>query len=155
MRRSPMPARSRPLRSQTRLAGGVLLHRPPLKAKRRTSGESRAWAALRLRVLARSGGLCECCGAGLNPLVWECHHRRLRSQGGADSMTNLLALAPGCHQVAHRGDRAAAERAGLIVPSWQLPARVSVLLYGQSRVFLAGDGYRAVGAPAPDGGGAA
>lgn len=144
-----MPARTAPLRSKVRLAGGAPLHRTALRPKRRTSSESKAWAALRLRVLARSGGLCECCGHALNPLAWECHHRRLRSQGGLDAMNNLLALTPGCHQVAHRGDRAAAERAGLVVPSWQVPARVPVLLHGQVRMFLVGDGYRERGrAPA-------
>jgi hypothetical protein len=140
MRRSPMPARRKPLRTRTRLAGGVILHR--------RRAPSRAWTILRLQVLARSEGLCECCGAGLNPLAFEAHHRQLKSQGGRDAMVNLLALRPECHRRAHRGDRAAAERAGVIVPSWQSPARVPVLLHGVDRMYLAGAGY----APAMDGG---
>jgi hypothetical protein len=73
-------------------------------------------------------------------------------------MVNLLALRPDCHQRAHRGDRAAAERAGLIAPSWQQPARVPVLLHGEDWMYLAGGGYAPVldvdggRCAAPDGG---
>lgn len=93
---------------------------------------------LREAVFARSGGLCELCGERLTA-VWECHHRKLRSQGGLDSVTNLLALHPLCHRRAH-GHPAWAKEVGLIVHSMDNPARVRLALHGETWVRLRADG---------------
>ena len=70
------------------------------------------WNALRLRVCFRDQGQCVACGDDL--AEWECHHRRLRAQGGPDSPENLVSLCFECHEQAHR-DRAWARAQGLIL----------------------------------------
>jgi 5-methylcytosine-specific restriction endonuclease McrA len=56
--------------------------------------------AIRQGVLERSQGRCEACGKPISG-DWECHHRLLRSQGGKDELSNLLALHLDCHAKAH------------------------------------------------------
>lgn len=56
--------------------------------------------ALRRQVRDRAEGSCELCGDRLGP-VWECHHRKLRSRGGQDSVCNLVALCGTCHRRCH------------------------------------------------------
>jgi hypothetical protein len=152
-----MPASTKPMK-RTELARHTPLTYRPFTQLRPPADP--AWRAVRLRVLERSGGLCECCGAGLNPLAFECHHRKFRSQGGTDDPRNLLALLRGCHRRVHLGDRVAAEAAGLVVPSHADPAAVPLLLHGVDRLYLAGDGYAPVlddeggRCAAPDGGAA-
>jgi 5-methylcytosine-specific restriction endonuclease McrA len=72
---------------------------------------------LRDAVLRRDGHSCQ-----LRHLVeHDCrgephvHHIRLRSQGGEDSMDNLVTLCPDAHDWVHNRDRARAEALGLIV----------------------------------------
>jgi len=102
-------------------------------------------------VWARSGGRCERCGNGL-PVVWECHHRKLRSQGGDWSLSNLLALHMDCHNAgsptgvhAHPAD---AYRNGYLVRSAFDPAAAPLLLHGRNWVLLTPDGaYQPTEAP--------
>jgi hypothetical protein len=79
---------------------------------------------LRQQVRAREGGLCALCRDLLAP-VWECHHRKLRSRGGQDSVTNLVALCSTCHRRVH-GHPAWSEEHGFMVPATQDPASVPV-----------------------------
>lgn len=54
---------------------------------------------LRAAVLARAGHCCDMCGGPL-PSRWECHHRRLRSQGGR--VGQLIALCGADEELARR-----------------------------------------------------
>lgn len=121
MRRSSMPPRQSPMRRSTELT------RTRMKAKRRrkTMGKD-----LRGLVLALAAGLCDMCGLPL-PVVWECHHRRLRSQGGRDERENLLALHDRCHSRAHL-NRFWARAHGYIVERPDEPATRPVWRHGRS-----------------------
>lgn len=137
MKRSGPIARRTPLVSRSGLARtGSLVRSTPLpraavRARRTPVVEVGAWQVLRLAVLARAGGRCDHCGLLLGD-VWECHHRKLRSRGGRDDMTNLVALHLSCHELAH-GNPAWAEERGLIVASHADPAGVPVLRHGRAR----------------------
>jgi hypothetical protein len=135
MRRRKALQREKPLNRRKR--------RPPLpkderrRALRVTADE---WEVLRKAVLGRAGSRCERCGTDLRKLKWwECHHRKLKSQGGGDWIDNLLALCPTCHnghqESAHRRITLARTN-GWIVPSWADHETVPVLLHDGRRVLL-------------------
>jgi hypothetical protein len=97
--------------------------------------------ALRRQLRERANGRCESCDEPLGS-VFEAHHRKLRSRGGTDEVTNLLALCRSCHSGWHSRGRLATEH-GFIVASFADPASVPVLLRMQRRVWLTVDGrYR-------------
>jgi hypothetical protein len=81
-------------------------------------------------VKERSGGICE--GCGIRPAT-EVHHRKYRSRGGGNEVSNLLDLCgwgnhSGCHGEAHGSN--APE--GWAVPSWvKLPILEPVMYRGQ------------------------
>jgi hypothetical protein len=107
--------------------------RTPLRAyvrlRRCTSAIDRH---LRAAVYDRADGCCDACGLWLDPRGWHCHHRRRRSQGGADSLLNLVALHPLCH-VAPSGVHARPRWGyahGLLVPRGVLPQDWAVLRHG-------------------------
>lgn len=88
-------------------------------------------------VEARSGGVCEACGAAR---ASEVHHRKYRSRGGTDDVWNLLHLCgwgnhTGCHGLAHSKDGHAL---GLSVNSWADPREVPAVVRGVL-VHLTGD----------------
>lgn len=112
--------------------------RPPVKARGRARYAE--WQELREQVYARAQGRCERCGRDLEDTGLECHHRRLRSQGGRDEVENLAALCPACH---HQGVHAHPERAraeGWIVRERSHPERVAVILWDGRVVRLDPDG---------------
>lgn len=81
-------------------------------------------------VLARAEGKCESCGdelVGRRGIEYSIHHRKLRSQGGDNRLSNLVALCghgtSGCHGFAH-SEVAKARVAGLLVRSTEDPAQV-------------------------------
>jgi hypothetical protein len=82
--------------------------------------------ATRLEVFHRDQLRCVCCGAPAAIDVDECHHRRLRSQGGSDALGNLITLT-GIHHARWHSRRIEAHLRGLIVPSWADPLAVPVL----------------------------
>jgi 5-methylcytosine-specific restriction endonuclease McrA len=84
---------------------------------------------LRDLVWDRDGGRCAICGQGLSEKRWECHHRKLRSQGGRDEPANLLALHPRCHSEAHDNRTWARERGYIVHPNTD-PASRAVLRHG-------------------------
>lgn len=101
---------------------------------------------LRLTVYERAGGKCECCGDMLKLSGYECHHRKLRSRGGQDSVSNLACLCRLCHRRLH-GRIKFAEENGFIVSQFDDPAAVPMLVNLSEPFFLVPDGsYRAVGA---------
>lgn len=109
MKRSPLRRRS-PLRSH---------RQPPFIAlpRRKAREGARLYAELRRAVHAREGGRCASCGTATPLAEGECHHRKLRSQGGPDTAWNCVWLCQSCHRAAHMAPVLAA-RDGWIVPSW-------------------------------------
>lgn len=112
------------------------------------------WAALRACVFERAQGRCERCGYAL-PAEWECHHRKLRSQGGRDVLSNLIALHMRCHNAGETGSvhhsPGVAYQLGYLVKSWQQPHEVPVLLHGKRWVLLDHEGgYSETAAPHHD-----
>lgn len=81
--------------------------------------------AVRDAVQGRAGGRCERCGHRRDPMVL--HHRRLRSQGGQDTVENLVFICQEpCHRHIHEHPSASYE-AGWLVPSWADPSTVAVV----------------------------
>lgn len=62
-------------------------------------GQSVNLKEMREIVLARCGGYCEKCGKPLPNEGYALHHRKLRSQGGQDAVSNFLALHHKCHNL--------------------------------------------------------
>lgn len=97
---------------------------------------------LREQVFERCQGYCEKCGGSL-PESWALHHRKLRSQGGKDSVQNLVALHHACHNMgtdAVHLNPASAVRDGFIVPSWAKAESTIVTLAGGNSVILTPEG---------------
>lgn len=103
------------------------------------------WVALSAAILARSDGACEACGLPLpSPSSrWDRHHRKLRSQGGQDVLTNLVGLHSECHvlqpQSVHQRPEWAKQR-GLIVRSQAKPEDVGLWLPDGRLVRLTEEG---------------
>lgn len=57
--------------------------------------------SLRDAIIERAEYRCDLCCKPLSPERWECHHRQLRAQLGADHVANLLALHGSCHRWVH------------------------------------------------------
>jgi hypothetical protein len=126
MKRSPMPRSTKPLARRAELNHGSQLERKaPIRqqsAKKRAT--RRTWEQFRRDVYDRAQGICDRCASWI---PWgegyECHHRRLRSQGGRDEMSNLLALHKfPCHAFVH-DNRAWARKNGFIVHRPDVPAK--------------------------------
>jgi 5-methylcytosine-specific restriction endonuclease McrA len=135
MKRSPLQRKTPLLRSndpQRRLDGND----PPMplaKARQRSPKTHRAARKqsqgkmsthVVQAVKRRSRGRCERCGTA--PAT-QLHHRRLRSQGGRNTLENLVDLCAPCHNASADAIHANvdwAHRHGWIVPSWQDPADV-------------------------------
>jgi hypothetical protein len=84
----------------------------PVSAKKRA--RNAVYARSRKEVADRCGGRCEARVEGVCTGWHEhTHHRRLRSQGGSDDPSNLVACCNRCHDWAHRNP-VHAEALGLI-----------------------------------------
>jgi hypothetical protein len=106
------------------------------------TGDRKLIATQRQLVYERSGGQCERCGFALTP-VWECHHRKLRSQGGDWSLANLLALHPSCHSgdaTSIHGRPKAAYALGHLVRAGLDTSEMPVQLWGNRWVLLGPSG---------------
>ena len=96
--------------------------------RREVSGEVFIRSAeVRSKVLERANGICECCGQrGFltmdGRLFLETHHIVPLSEGGADTVENVIALCPNEHREAHHGAKAQALRQefNLVVSSLNL-----------------------------------
>jgi 5-methylcytosine-specific restriction endonuclease McrA len=73
---------------------------------------------IRDEVIARSNGKCELPGCLQD--AGELHHRKMRSQGGSHSATNLLAVCKVHHIWIHENPAMSYER-GWLVKSWDTP----------------------------------
>lgn len=131
-RRTRLQAKTR-LERRTALRGGSQLKqsKPIRQQSAKTRSERRNWSKLREAVLARAGGCCDFCAFAIDPTDWECHHRRLRSQGGFDEMPNLVALHDACHSRLH-DNRAMARDTGFIIHRPDDPAHTPVLRHGRT-----------------------
>lgn len=72
------------------------------RESRQSRGYGAAWDKVRLVVLKRDYGLCQCaqCQGGkvrLTPAT-EVHHIKARAKGGTDDPTNLQAINTDCHK---------------------------------------------------------
>jgi hypothetical protein len=120
----------------------------PREAKAPKHSRSGPSVAVRRRVLARAGLCCERCGIKCTTffrMVGEIHHRRTRSQGVDNSLSNLILLCHLCH-VWVGSDPKVAHTQGFHLEHGEVPARTA-LLYGGPEVehygrrwVLLGDG---------------
>lgn len=95
-------------------------------------------ADLRRLVLERDNWTCVCCGERLEP-GWQCHHRKLRSRGGSDSASNLIALCAHCHRRIH-GHPKWATAHGFMVSAYDDPATQPVAYRLETWRLLRHDG---------------
>ena len=94
----------------------------------------------------RCAGLCEKCSIPLAE-SWALHHRKLKSRGGLNEVTNLLALHHNCHNLGTDSVHLKPEEAtrqGFIVASWDDPRLIPVTLGDGSKALLTDDGYEIV-----------
>lgn len=97
-------------------------------------------------VLKRADGRCESCGdelVGRRGFEFSVHHRKLRSQGGDNRLSNLVALCghgtSGCHGYAH-SEVAKSRVAGFLVRRRENPAAKPVDHSWLGHVLLLDDG---------------
>lgn len=93
------------------------------------------------KVIARAKGYCEVCGLPMyQPNL---HHRKLRSQGGKDEVSNLLAIHHYCHNIAtksiHQNPKDSMLK-GYIVPRYATPSEYPLHLPSGDIVTLAESG---------------
>jgi hypothetical protein len=97
-------------------------------------------------VINRSKGYCEFCG-GAGAACF--HHRKLKSRGGKDSVSNLVHLHHRCHNLGtksvHLNPKIATEL-GFMVSAWADPAEVAVTLpNGKKALLLENGNYKMLG----------
>lgn len=110
-----------------------------IRAPRNPKTDSRLASELRQQVFARDNSACVLCGEPLRG-VWECHHRQLRSRGGLDIVSNLIALDFACHRRIH-GHPAWALEHGFMVSTYDDdPSLVPIALHLARWVLLTDDG---------------
>lgn len=100
--------------------------------------------ALRAQLFWRANGNCEKCNKGLEE-SWAAHHRKLRSQGGKDEITNLVALCHYCHNLGTVSVHLSVAKAiadGFIVPSWADPATTLICTSDGNKLCLNLDGTK-------------
>jgi len=93
-------------------------------------------------VIDRAGGYCEKCGGVLSE-AYNLHHRKLKSRGGKDAVSNLIVVHNTCH-IRHKDsihdNPVEAERMGFMCPSWRDPAEHPLIRSDGSIVLLLDDG---------------
>lgn len=97
---------------------------------------------VRQMVYMRCNAYCEKCGLPL-PQDWALHHRKLKSRGGNDDASNLLALHHKCHNTGtdsvHLNPKMAKDK-GYMVSSWAEPTECPVTLPDGRSVILTTEG---------------
>ena len=81
--------------------------RKPQRIDRKTAAGKKAYKELLSAVWGRDRGECQICGR--NTVVPDYHHVVFRSQGGSDTLENMLILCHGCHHIIHAGNHGSAE----------------------------------------------
>jgi hypothetical protein len=93
------------------------------------------------KVLERANNHCEVCGSGGDNFAL--HHRKLKSRGGKDEVSNLIAVHHECHNLGtnsiHLNPKRATEN-GWIVPGWAEPSEFPLLMADGSKVLLDNEG---------------
>lgn len=93
-------------------------------------------------VIQRAGGYCEKCGRPASESM-ALHHRKLRSRGGKDSVSNLIYVHHGCHNLnsdsIHSQPSYATDK-GWMVSSWDDPATSPMVLPDGRLVILGENG---------------
>lgn len=90
----------------------------------------------------RAQGYCEACGGSARSSM-ALHHRKLKSRGGKDTVSNLIRVHHECHNLATDSihlNPARAETLGHMVGSWQDPAEAPFVCPDGSVVLLLDDG---------------
>jgi hypothetical protein len=96
-------------------------------------------------VVERDGYRCLGCGTDIRSSYWwSLQHRKARGQGGSNGCENLVTLcgsatSQGCHFLCEARDPEMTAR-GLVVPSWNDPGEIPVVLWTGEAVFLTEDG---------------
>jgi len=93
-------------------------------------------------VIQRANGYCETCG-GVAKESMALHHRKLKSRGGKDEISNLIWIHHGCHNLdtnSIHANPAIAESKGWMVGSWQEPEETPMVYADGSIVLLRQDG---------------
>lgn len=89
-------------------------------------------------VIKRAGGYCEKCGRPCSDSM-ALHHRKLKSRGGKDSVSNLIYVHHECHNLGtdsiHLNPSFAADK-GWMVASWQDPGNTPMFMPDGSLVIL-------------------
>jgi hypothetical protein len=124
---------------------------PAVPRKRDTGPDART----RKLVMERDGYLCVCCGISVIGRQYSIQHRKRRSQGGDNSMSNLVTVSgsgtTGHHARIDSRRDPADEARGYTLRSWQNPASVPVWVAsgdGPGRlVWLTADGRYSPEAP--------
>lgn len=94
------------------------------------------------KVLERAGGYCEKCGGTLYE-AYNLHHRKLKSRGGKDQVSNLIAVHNHCHiqqKDSIHDNPEESERMGFMCPSWAKPEEHPLIRPDGSVVLLLEDG---------------
>jgi hypothetical protein len=99
-------------------------------------------------VIERAGGYCEKCGGVLGE-SYNLHHRKLKSRGGKDSVSNLIVVHNSCH-IQHKDsihdNPEMSEQMGFMCPSWREPEHHPLTRADGSIVLLYADGtYKTLG----------
>lgn len=90
----------------------------------------------------RAQGYCEACGKP-EQVTMALHHRKLKSRGGKDSVSNLMRVHHSCHNMSTGSIHANpqwAEDKGYMVASWQEPHEVPMHTAEGAIVLLQNDG---------------
>lgn len=98
--------------------------------------------SIRRLAYARCKGYCELCGRQL-ATSFALHHRKLKSRGGKDEISNFVALHHECHNLGTHAvhlNVTKATESGHIVPSWANPSECPVILANGDSVILTDEG---------------
>lgn len=127
----PWPTRSKPIKVK---------RDRPRRRDREQPEHGLPWGDVRLIIYVRAGGRCELCGAALNIVNMEGHHRRSRKVG-PDCPGNALALCHDCHHERVHGGQVLARTLGWIISTFTAdPCQQIVELPSAGKVILSCDG---------------
>jgi len=93
-------------------------------------------------VTERAQGYCEVCGKVETPSM-AFHHRKLKSRGGKNTVSNLIRVHHGCHNLdtnSIHSNPNASQDYGYMVASWQDPEEVPMLCPDETWVILNNNG---------------
>jgi HNH endonuclease len=93
-------------------------------------------------VKERAKGYCEVCGKPEQASM-ALHHRKLKSRGGKDEVSNLIRICHKCHNLGTKSihmNPMDAENKGWMVGSWQDPEEAEFLRPDGTKVFLLNNG---------------